>query len=98
MEMFKIIKGKDKISEDELYLFNRVGSDRTRGHSLRVKKRGVKMEVRSGTFIQRVVNALNGLPEKVVAAEAVGKFKLSLDRYLEVIEIERNGDVDSTFR
>ena len=34
MEMFKIIKGIDKISADEL--FNRVESDRTRGHSLRV--------------------------------------------------------------
>ena len=31
MEMFKIIKGRDKISEDDL--FNRVDSDRTRGHS-----------------------------------------------------------------
>ena len=34
IEMFKIMKGTDKISADEL--FNRVESDRTRGHSLRV--------------------------------------------------------------
>ena len=40
IEMFKIMKGIDKISGDEL--FNRVDSDRTRGHSLRVKKRRVK--------------------------------------------------------
>ena len=44
--MFKIMKGIDKISEDEL--FNRVDSDRYRGHSLRVKKRRVKMAVRHG--------------------------------------------------
>ena len=44
IEMFKIMKGIDKISTDEL--FNRVDSDRTRGHSLRVKKRRVKMVVR----------------------------------------------------
>ena len=31
MEMFKIMKGRDKISADEL--FNRVDSDRTRAHS-----------------------------------------------------------------
>ena len=55
IEMFKIMKGIDKISADEL--FNRVDSDRTRGHSLRVKKRRVKMVVRQGTFTQRVVNA-----------------------------------------
>ena len=44
MEMFKIMKGRDKISEDEL--FNTMDSDRTRGHNLRVNKRRVKMVVR----------------------------------------------------
>ena len=43
IEMFKIMKGRDKISADEL--FNRVDSDRTRGHSLKVKKRRVKTVV-----------------------------------------------------
>ena len=46
------------------------------GHSLRVKKRRVKTVARQGTFIQRVVNAWNGLPGKVVAAEKVDKVKL----------------------
>ena len=64
---------------------------------MRVKKRRVKMVVRQGTFTQRVVNAWNGLPGKVVAAEKVDKFKLELDRYLEVMEIERYRDVDKTF-
>ena len=36
MEMFRKMKGIDKISADEL--FNRVDSERTRDHSLRVKK------------------------------------------------------------
>ena len=48
------------------------------------------MVVRQGTFTQSVVNAWNGLPGKVVAAET--------DRYLEVIEIEGYRDVDRTFR
>ena len=74
IEMFKIMKGRDKISADEL--FNRVDSDRTRGHNLRVKKRRVKTVARQGTFTQKVVNAWNGLPGKVVAAEKVEKFKL----------------------
>ena len=38
------------------------------------------------------------LPGKIVAAETVDKFKLELDRYLEVIEIEGYRDVDKTFR
>ena len=78
IEMFKKMKGVDKISADEL--FNRIDNDRTRGHSL------------------RVVNAWNGLPGKVVAAETGDKFKLELDRCLEVMEIEGYWDVDKTFR
>ena len=66
--------------------------------ALSVKKRRVKTVVRQGTFTQRVVNAWNGLPGKVVAAETVDKFKLELDRDLEVMEIEGYGDVDKTFR
>ena len=42
-DMFKIMIGRDQISADEL--FNRVDSERTRGHSLRVKKRRVKTVV-----------------------------------------------------
>ena len=38
------------------------------------------------------------LPGKVVAAETVDKFKLELDMYLEVMEIEGYRDVDRTFR
>ena len=49
IEMFKIMNGIDKISADEL--FNRVDSDRTRGHSLRVKRR-VKTVARQGAFTQ----------------------------------------------
>ena len=90
------MKGRDKISADEL--FNRVDSDRTRGHSRRVKRRRVKTVARQGTFTQRVANAWNGLPGKVVAAEKVEKSKLELDRYLEVMEIEGYRDVDRTFR
>ena len=48
IEMFKIMKGRDKISADEL--FSRVDSDRTRGHSLRVNRRRVKTVVRNGNF------------------------------------------------
>ena len=50
IDMFKIMKGIDKISADEL--FSGVDSDRTRGHRLRVKKRRVKKVVRQETFTQ----------------------------------------------
>ena len=91
-----MMKGIDKISADEL--FNRVDSDRTRSRSLRVKKRRVKMVARQGSFTQRVVDAWNGLPGKVVTAKTEDKFKLELDRYLEVMEIEGYRDFGKTFR
>ena len=50
--------------------------------------RRVNTVARQETFTQRVVNAWNSLPGKVVAAETVDKFKLELDRYLEVMEID----------
>ena len=53
---------------------------------------------RQRTFTQRVVNEWNGLLGKVVAAEKVDKFKLELDRYLEVMEMEGYGDAGRTFR
>ena len=40
MEMFKIMKGNDKISAEELFI--RTDSVRTMGHSLRAKKMRVK--------------------------------------------------------
>ena len=61
---------------------------------MRIKKR----RVRQGTFTQRVVNAWNGLPGKVVAAEAVDKFKLEFDRNLELMEVERYRDVGRSLR
>ena len=48
MEIVKIMEGIDKISEDEL--FNRVDSNGTRGHNLRVKKRRVGAVVRLRPF------------------------------------------------
>ena len=56
------------------------------------------MVVSQGTFTQRVVNACNGLLGNVRAAEAIDKFKLELDGYLEVMEMEGYQDVDRTFR
>ena len=80
------------------YIFNRIDSDRTRGHGLRVKRRRVKTVARQGIFTERVINAWNGHPGKVVAAETVDKFEFELDRFLEVMEILGYGDVDKTFR
>ena len=58
----------------------------------------MKVLERQGTFTQSVVNAWNGLPGKVVAAETVDKLKLELDRYLEAMKLEGYQNVGRTFR
>ena len=50
IEMFKIMKGMDKINAE--LLFSTKESDRTRGQSLRVKKRRVKTVVRQGLSLR----------------------------------------------
>ena len=76
----------------------RIDSDRTRSHSVRVKKRRVKTLVRQGSFTKRVVNAWNGLPGKVVATETEDKFKMELGRYLEALEMNGYRDIGRTWR
>ena len=87
--MFNIIKFIDKTSVEFLSRIKSV-------IGLRVKKRKVRTVIRQELFRQRIVNAWNGLPRKVVAAETEDKFKLELDRSLEVMEIEGYRDVGRT--
>ena len=52
----------DKISAEQF--FSRIYSDRTRDHTLRIKKIRVMTAIRQGSSSQRVVNVWNGLPKK----------------------------------
>ena len=73
------MKGVNKMSAEE---FSRIDSDRTRHQSFRVKKRIVMRAVtlRQGPFTQSG-KCINSPPGKVVAAEAVNRFKLDSDQY-----------------
>ena len=55
--------------------------DRTRGHSLKLRKDRVLKSVRRNFFSVRVVNDWNSLPESVVSAPTVNAFKSRLDRH-----------------
>ena len=57
------------------------GPSRTRGHSLRLKKKFCKTALRKHYFSNRVVNPWNSLPESVIAAPSLNSFKAGLDRY-----------------
>ena len=55
-----------------------VGESRTRGHSLRIRGKPLRTEVRRNFFTQRVVNVWNSLPQKV-EAKILCDFKKKLD-------------------
>ena len=50
----------------------------TSGQGLSVKKMRDRSVLRQGSFHQRVVNAWNGLPRKLVAGQMVEMFKLEI--------------------
>ena len=56
-----------------------LGKSRTRGHSLRIRGKSFRTEMRKTFFTQRVVNLWNSLPQKVVEASSLAIFKRELD-------------------
>ena len=76
------MKSVQKICAEEF--FSRIDRD----HSLMAKKMRIRTVLRRhGSFSQRVVNERNWLFGKVVATEEVDRFKLELDRYLDVLQV-----------
>lgn len=79
IETFKILKGKEGIPVDGLFSLNTYV---TRGNSLKLDKPRSRLNLRQNFFSQRVVNAWNRLPEKVISCDTVNGFKNTIDRYL----------------
>ena len=48
---------------------------RTRGHTLKILKRGARLDCRKYSFSQRVVNNWNALPAEAVLCTTVNSFK-----------------------
>ena len=72
-------------------MFPMVGESRTRGHSLRMRGKPFRTEVRRNLFTHRVVNVWNSLPQKVVEAKMLSDFKNKLDFALGAKGIEGYG-------
>ena len=79
IQVFKIMKGIDKI--DHRYLFVVANSGRTRGHRYKLIKSRSRLELRRNFFSQRIVNIWNELPEYIVEAETVNAFKNRFDKF-----------------
>ena len=55
----------------------------TRGNSLMVNKPRSRLNIRYNNFNQRVINAWNQLPERVISSTTVNGFKNNLDRHFQ---------------
>ena len=94
IETYKILKGLERL--DAGRLFPMLGESRTRGHSLRIRGRPFRMEMRKNFFSQRVVNLWNSLPQKAVEANSLDAFKRELDRALKDSGVRGYGEKAGT--
>ena len=79
IEVFKKMKGYEGLAEQKLWE-RRVGN--TRGHSFKIFKRAVRLDIGKYSFGNRVCDDWNDLPVDVVNASSVNVFKGRLDQYL----------------
>ena len=79
IEVYKIMSGKEKTDESIFFERSKLG---TRGHSMKLRKRGFESDVGKFSFANRVVDEWNGLSQHVVEAESLGVFKGRLDHHL----------------
>jgi len=86
IEVYKILSGKEKI--DKSNLFNIVDSPiYLRGHKYKIQKKCVRTDIRRNFFTHRIVNLWNSLPNSVVECSSLDKFKSSLDKYFNSLQI-----------
>ena len=77
IEVFKIIKGFDKVDYLEFFHLSTTG---LRGHNLKLFKPSFKRNVGKYTFSNRVIDSGNRLPEDIIACDSLDNFKKKLDR------------------
>ena len=65
IEVFKIMKGLEGLNREDF--FEMEVDKRTRGHMLKILKRGARLDCRKYSFSQRVVNIWNALPAEAVS-------------------------------
>ena len=79
IEVYKIFNGLDKLDPERFF---DVVDGATRGHSLKLFKRRVRLDVGKYKFGNRVCDEWNGLADDVVMASSLVTFKAKLDHHL----------------
>jgi len=77
IEVFKILKGYENIDQE---VFFDMSQSSLRGHSLKLNKKRVRLDVAKFSFSNRVVNDI--LDEEIISGCSLAGFKRKLDRHL----------------
>ena len=83
IEVFKILNGYENI--DRTFFFTVKEERRTRGHGghgVALAKKQCRLDIRTFSFSQRIVNEWNKLSADCVGARSVNMFKNKIDIYL----------------
>ena len=80
IEGFNILNGYENI--DRNIFFTVMEERRTRGHGVTLAKKQYRLDIRTFSFSQRIVNEWNRLSADCVGASSVNIFKNKIDIYL----------------
>ena len=80
IQVFKILKGMDKIRFEDL--FEPRNNSRLRGHSATLVLQKCRLDIKKYFFSNRVVNSWNKLPESLIGAPSLAVFKKHLDIWM----------------
>ena len=78
IQVYKILSGRDRVDREKLLPSS--NTNRTRGHSLKMRKRHSRLNVRKHSFGMRVVNEWNSLPDWVLGGKDLNDFKTKIDK------------------
>ena len=80
IEVFKIINGiYDPLTTVDMFELNTTSN--TRGHSKKKKIKTSRLDVRKYTFVVRIVEIWNSLPESVIQTKTVKQFEIGQNEH-----------------
>ena len=81
LEVYKMMNGMEGITEAKFFKRDEGGR---RGHSFKLYKKRVRLDIAKYAFANRVCDTWNNLPKAVVEATSINIFKGKLDNYLRI--------------
>ena len=80
IEVYRIMNGIEGI--DWKHLFSKAPYDGTRGHTMKMEKNVMHLDICKYFFSQRVIDYWNALPQTAIDAKSINKFKSQLKIHL----------------